>query len=151
MRFLTGSAALKNDSAFWNYNILIIRERNLSRLVQCIYKMAQKNCSTSFFGQIESYFWTKKQIRPKFANGSPNSFWSNPAIHLGPQNNYWELRCEIYQIFWLYRPLLNIHKIEKSRLNGCNILGLYGFFWHANRVETGPISYCWCIQFFVKK
>ena len=71
-KFLTGSAALKNGSAFSNYNILTIRERNLFRLVQCIYKKAQKNCNTVFFCQIE-YFWTKKQIRPKFANGNPNS------------------------------------------------------------------------------
>ena len=115
VKFLTGNAALKNDSAFLNYNILIIRERNLSRLVQCIYKKAPKNCNTVFFFcQIESYFRTKKKIRPKFPNGNPNSFAPNPAIHLAPQNNYWELRCEIYQIFWVYRPLLDIHKIEKS-------------------------------------
>ena len=82
----------------------------------------------SFFGQIESYFSTKKQIRPKFANGNPNSSGPNPAIHLAPQNNYWELRCEIYQIFWVYRPLLDIHKIEKSRLNDYKMLGLYGGF-----------------------
>ena len=135
---------------------MIIWERNLSRLVQCIYKMAQK----IFFGSyhIKSNHTKSNHIFEQRNKSGRNLLMGAPILLGLTLRSIWAHKITIEN--YLVRSIKYFDSTDlcwiftRLRNHVWMVITFWvymGFFWHTTKVETGPISYWWCIQFFVKK